>query len=307
MGTVINGTFFVPALNGSLVDINDCTNSICPLMFGQVRYDPSLPGNAVYLGAMIVLAMLHTFLGIRYRTWGFLAGVSLGLLLEIIGYLGRIGLHFNDFSFTYFVASFCCLAIAPALISASIYLFISRYATACGPDIARFRPKHYTAWFIGCDLISLVLQAAGGAMAAIGSGGSTEQNTGVDIMIAGMAWQVFSLLCCLVVALDLVFAGHRAHRAMSESLGSYLRHFPWAIVSATSFIFVRCCFRVAELKSGFGGDLANNQGLFMIFEGPMIIIAVCILAVFHPGRCFVGVQRWGGTSGDEQDSFEAKN
>lgn len=51
---------------------------------------------------------------------------------------------------------------------------------------------------------------------------------------------------------------------------------------------MRCVFRVAELQSGFSGDLANNETLFMVLEGPMIIIAVTALTVFHPGLAFSG-------------------
>ena len=45
---------------------------------------------------------------------------------------------------------------------------------------------------------------------------------------------------------------------------------------------------MAELESGFGGALANNEPVFMILEGPMIMIAVVALTAFHPGFCF----RW---------------
>ena len=51
---------------------------------------------------------------------------------------------------------------------------------------------------------------------------------------------------------------------------------------------MRSVFRVAELQEGFNGDLANNQTIFMILEGPMIIAATAALAVFHPGVSFAG-------------------
>jgi len=43
---------------------------------------------------------------------------------------------------------------------------------------------------------------------------------------------------------------------------------------------------VAELSSGFSGALANNEPVFMVLEGPMIMIAAVALTVFHPGFCF---------------------
>jgi len=43
-----------------------------------------------------------------------------------------------------------------------------------------------------------------------------------------------------------------------------------------------------ELNAGFGGATANNEPAFMALEGPMIIIAVSALTVFHPGYAFHG-------------------
>lgn len=66
-------------------------------------------------------------------------------------------------------------------------------------------------------------------------------------------------------------------------------HLP-ALAAATILTFIRCVYRVAELQGGFKSHLANDQITFMIFEGPMIILATMVLVVFHPGVCFGG--RW---------------
>ncbi|GAM83006.1 hypothetical protein ANO11243_009920 [Dothideomycetidae sp. 11243] len=301
MGTLVNGTFFIPALNGSIIDIDNCTNSICSPEWAQLHYIPSLPGNVIYLAIFSMLLVAHVALGIRYRTWGFLAGLVTGLLLEMAGYIARLELHFDDFSFIYFVISLCCLALAPALISASIYLCISRLATVCGPGVARFPPSFYTGFFIGCDCISIALQAAGGAIAATAAGGSTLQNTGVDLMLGGISFQVVSLFCCLILSFDLALCADRTRRRTTleghrdrsgHDARNLIGYFSFTIIAATLFIFVRCCFRVAELKGGFSGPVANNQGLFMALEGPMVMLAVIVLAVSHPGRCFGGHLGW---------------
>jgi len=45
---------------------------------------------------------------------------------------------------------------------------------------------------------------------------------------------------------------------------------------------------VIELHDGFAGGTANNEPAFMVLEGPMIMIAVGVLTVFHPGYAFQG-------------------
>jgi hypothetical protein len=76
-------------------------------------------------------------------------------------------------------------------------------------------------------------------------------------------------------------------------------------------IFVRCVYRVAELHGGFGGKLANNQTTFLIFEGPMVMVAGLALVIFHPGVCLSGAWKaagWGkGAGTDEKSPVEHQN
>ena len=58
------------------------------------------------------------------------------------------------------------------------------------------------------------------------------------------------------------------------------------LTSSTSAIFIRSCFRVAELQGGFGGKLANQEVTFMLLEGAMVAISAMALTVAHPGFVF---------------------
>lgn len=55
-------------------------------------------------------------------------------------------------------------------------------------------------------------------------------------------------------------------------------------------LFIRTVFRAVELSEGFAGDMANDEVLFMILDGAMVILSVLCLTVMHPGRGFAG--RW---------------
>jgi len=82
-----------------LFDFNPslCTLDTCPLELAQVRYDPTLAGNALYLSIFALLLFIHIFLGIRYRTWGYFGAMFGGLVLEIVGYGARVKMHYNPF------------------------------------------------------------------------------------------------------------------------------------------------------------------------------------------------------------------
>lgn len=52
-------------------------------------------------------------------------------------------------------------------------------------------------------------------------------------------------------------------------------------------IFIRCVYRCVELSGGFFGELfVDDEPLFMVLEGVMIILAALGLTVFHPGWVF---------------------
>jgi hypothetical protein len=85
-----------------------------------------------------------------------------------------------------------CLTIGPAFMTAAIYLCLGRIITAYGRNLSRFTPRTYTFVFIGCDFVSLVLQAVGGALTSTSSD-EQASNIGVDVMVAGLSFQIFSL------------------------------------------------------------------------------------------------------------------
>lgn len=75
-----------------------------------------------------------------------------------------------------------CLTIGPAFLSAAIYLCLGRIVVVYGENISRVQPRAYSILFICCDILSLVLQAAGGALAATADTKADSQ-TGVNVMV----------------------------------------------------------------------------------------------------------------------------
>ena len=184
-----------------------------------------------------------------------------------------------------------------------------------GPEYARFRPRTYTIMFICSDIFSLVLQAAGGAIADTADT-NTEEFQGVDIMIAGLAFQVFSLTVFSALCADYAWRLRKARSTRAPArlpcTKARFHFFVMAIALAILTIYTRSCFRVAELQGGFGGSLANEEIPFMVLEGAMIIIATTALTVGHPGVIFGA--KWGisqirtttSVTSDEQLNQESK-
>ncbi|KAE8165657.1 RTA1 like protein-domain-containing protein [Aspergillus tamarii] len=268
-----------------------CTLQTCPLDWALIRYIPSLPGNALYLALFILMLLAQVICGIRYRTWSYLAAMSGGILLEIIGYGGRLMLNSNQFNFSAFLQYLICLTIGPAFITAAIYICFARVIIVYGASISRIKPKAYARIFISCDLICLVLQAAGGAITATaGQEQDGLRHTGINIMIAGLASQVVALGSFMILCGDYVWRLKRHVRVVPQPVDSdwKWKGFLIGLAIATLTIFIRSIFRVAELNGGFSSDLANDEVAFMILEGAMMVIACACMSAFHPGYSLVG-------------------
>lgn len=65
-----------------------------------------------------------------------------------------------------------------------------------------------------------------------------------------------------------------------------------------------CSFKLLEV--GFGGHLANDEPMFMGFEGPMIIVAVAAVTLVHPGIAFGTAANWQAASFPWKQSRKAK-
>jgi hypothetical protein len=95
---------FVMSTNSSTTNITQvCTLSTCPLSEALITYQPSIGGNATFLSFFGTLFLVHLYLGIRHKTWSYMAAMILGLILEGIGYIGRLQLYDDPFGFSFFL------------------------------------------------------------------------------------------------------------------------------------------------------------------------------------------------------------
>ncbi|KAH8593082.1 RTA1 like protein-domain-containing protein [Bisporella sp. PMI_857] len=277
----------------SLQSTANCTLETCPLSCAQVKYLPTLAGNAVYATVFGLLLIVQLRLGIKYKTWGFAVGMICGLLLEVVGYAGRIMLHDNPFDFNNFIIYLVPLTIAPAFLTGALYLCLSRIIIVYGQQISRFSPRTYAITFMTSDFISLVLQGTGGGLAATADNNSGSE-TGRAIMVAGVVFQVVSLLIFMGLWLEFIFRLRRTSESAKDvrflelKVTKKFTWFQYALGAAVVLIFIRSVYRVAELQQGFSGPIANDEAYFMILEGPMIFLAVLATTVLHPGIAFGG-------------------
>ncbi|KAH6897184.1 RTA1 like protein-domain-containing protein [Thelonectria olida] len=257
-----------------------CTLDLCPIEWSIYTYRPSLGANIALAALFGVLGLIHLGIGIRWKTWGFMFGMVAGCICEVVGYVGRVLLYNNPFSFNAFMIQIVCLTIAPVFYTASIYVTLSKTINFFAPELSRFKPQLFYWIFIPMDIICLILQAAGGALSTSDDSG----DIGVDISMAGLILQVIVLAAFIVVFVDYIVRYMRS--GVADSFGWRLNTFFGGLSASILLILTRCIFRVAELQDGYDGDLIKHEVPFIILEGVVIVLAALALCFGHPGLVF---------------------
>ncbi|KAF4637850.1 hypothetical protein G7Y89_g225 [Cudoniella acicularis] len=224
-----------------------------------------------------------------------------GIFLEILGYIARTWMHKAIFNKNPFIMNLVCLTIAPVFFTAALYITLGRVIVHYGPQHSRLTPRMYSLIFMTSDVIALLLQSVGGAIADNASTDSGE-TFGTNIMVAGLASQLISLSCFLILASEFfwkVSVDRKARNATNWASKSidrpppdkeFFKLFLVGYGCATLLILARSIFRTAELAHGFRGSLANNELAFMVLEGGMIIFATLTMTILHPAE-FIG-EKW---------------
>ncbi|KAL6809302.1 RTA1 domain-containing protein [Trichoderma sp. SZMC 28013] len=250
------------------------TSHIPPNGIGALSFTPMLAPNAIFTTIYTILLILQLVLTVRFwRYYGYAIGMLGGLILELVGYIAKVQLSHNRADKNGYIMYIIGLTLGPTFLSSSLYLGISalqRHYEAA--RFSRLSPKLFATMFILGDFICLCFIGCGGSLAAI----YAENPIGVDLMIAGLATQVlFTTIFCILLAL--VCRKIHYHLAKDNKI-SYI----YCVATAAICLFIRSCWRVAELNGGFNGPLSDKEGIFIALDSiPMIIMSV-LLTVTHP-------------------------
>ena len=129
----------------------------------------------------------------------------MGLGLESAAYVARIMIHRFDFSRNVFIIYIYCITLGATFLSAAIYLCLARIVVVYGEGYSRLKPRTYSLLFLFGDFIALSLQGAGGGMVQV----EEVQDIGLRVLIAGLGFQVGSLVTFGLMCIDFSWRVHR--------------------------------------------------------------------------------------------------
>lgn len=197
--------------------------------------------------------------------------------------------------------------IAPTPLVAANFVILGELIRRLGPCYSRLSPVWYTAIFVSCDIISLVVQAVGGAIAATAVNQYESPATGGNIMLAGIAFQLASITAYMLLAAEFVlrFLHDRPVRNVVHAAGHH--HFnrnTKLMLAGLTFsslcIYIRSVYRTIELAEGWDGYIITTQRYFNWLDGGMITLAMFCLNVLHPGYLLGKRETWKTSRGDSE-------
>jgi hypothetical protein len=237
-------------------------------------YRPNPFVNGFFAVFFAICFGVHIWLGVRFRIKGYTIALTIGCFALVLGYLARIAQYYWPFDSNPFQAQVVCLIVAPAFNSAGIYLMLRHIVELFGSKWSLLKPKQYTMVFVTADVVSLLLQATGGALAVLAGDNKDQLDLGNNIMMGGIAFQVFTLSVFATLA-GLFLVRRVKARPANPLSGTALetwysikfRWFMFGLVTAFTTIYIRCVYRIAEMRGGWGNPLMRDQVTFIILEG----------------------------------------
>ncbi|CAD6439833.1 be581865-7688-4b94-9ad9-d4fbc19cf3a3 [Sclerotinia trifoliorum] len=147
---------------------------------------------------------------------------------------------------------------------ASVYITLQYIVQAFGSEKSRIPARSYTWVFTSFDILSLLLQVIGGGIAASAGDNHSTRDLGTNPMIAGIVWQVFTLIVFAALVLDYIIRTRRSWDRVPEDkrIMAVRRPFKLFCVGVTVpfiTIFARCVYRIAEMVGSWANPIMREK------------------------------------------------
>lgn len=211
----------------------DCAADACPFDGGFLDYEPSAVGSAIFLVAFALLVPLTFYQGYRFKTPLFASTLATGILLEVLGFAGRLRLRGHLASETSFSLLLLGTVLGPTLISAALCQVLPHIVALYGLGIGSTRPRVAGVFLVFAILLVIALEIAGVIVAVFGLGGvqvrvllsSADSCTNADrvcsrLPSSSQAWALRQRRCCCS---SVCTCGSRG-RSQTQSTSPYTKH-----------------------------------------------------------------------------------
>ncbi|KAJ1567945.1 hypothetical protein HK405_004196 [Cladochytrium tenue] len=234
--------------------------------------------NAALAAAVIYFVLLvpHIAMTLRARSWYMIAAI-LCIIGEFWGYLARYKSITQPYSILWYAVQNSLIILSPVFAAATQYIILGRIIEHVAPDRSPLKHTLVAKLFVGGDIISFFIQGMGSSLYFIKD---SLTSVSTAIMLFGLATQILSFSCFL--ALAMVFYSRAKDCPGPVEPGRWRRLFVVLVVGALA-ILVRSIFRVVEYSQGFDNDITRDEALVYSLDFVMVVLALFLLLVAHPG------------------------
>ncbi|KAK1983483.1 hypothetical protein LZ30DRAFT_748568 [Colletotrichum cereale] len=259
----------------------DCGHHVCPYPGGYTHYSPSVVGSAIFLVAFALLVPLSLYQGFRFKTPLFASTLATGLLLEVLGFAGRLRLRDNAASSASFFLWLLGAILGPTLIAAAICQILPHVIALYGLGIGFTRPRVAVLLLTFTLALVVALEIAGVVSAVFGLGGVQTSS----ILLAALGVQILALL--LFVGLFLWFTQKvpdPKHVAVYQAprFKNFIKMIPVIAVA----LIGHTIYRLVEFWNGLDSPLQRSEAASLVIGGAFPLLASSVLCVYHPGAAF---------------------
>ncbi|PWY90415.1 RTA1 like protein [Aspergillus sclerotioniger CBS 115572] len=251
-------------------------------------YVPSLGGAVAFAILFAATTAVHLFQRIRTHAKYFNPFI-VGGIFQVIGYGARADAHFNTTSTTVYALQTLLILLAPTLYAASIYMVLGRIITFLHAQHLSVVPvKWMTKIFVSGDILSFILQGAGGGI--MSGGFSSSLKIGQWVIVAGLCVQLVFFGAFLIASLTFHFRIEQSPTVESEkNIERDERMWPrdWrgllgACYLVSFLILVRSVYRLIEFAQGNSGYVISHEVFLYVFDAAMMFLVMLVMNLFHP-------------------------
>ncbi|KAH6843496.1 RTA1 like protein-domain-containing protein [Chaetomium sp. MPI-CAGE-AT-0009] len=253
------------------------------------NFDPQFAPAVAVAVLFGVLTAVHVFEAIVFKkryAWVLIMGAlweSLAFTLHSIGSRDQQNIGYATSWQLLFL-------LAPLWINAFVYMTFARMVLYWHPQgkIAGLGATIIAKWFVIADVLSFIVQGAGGIMATP-SAGANVIRIGLNIYLGGLGLQ--ELFVLLFFGL-MVLSQRQCGRTKTFDGKPSWRPLLFGLYTVLGCITVRIIFRIVEFSGGLGADNPipfHEEYAYALDCFPMML-ALLVLAIFHPGRYLLGPQ-----------------
>ncbi|KAJ7136318.1 RTA1-like protein [Mycena crocata] len=256
----------------------------------QYGYTPSQSIGIVFLVLFGLSTLIHAGQATYYRMWWLLPTACLCGVGELLGWAGRVWSSSDPTLDDPYMMQITATIISPTPLIAVNFILLSRIVQRLGVCYSRISARWYTIVFLTCDLVALVIQGAGGGLAASADDRDATQ-MGANIMLAGIVFQFVAIIVYSLCAgeflrrytLDRPVHGLPSRGPAKAPLTLKVRLMICALAFSTLVLFIRSIYRIIELSDGWNGRIIQTEVYFNVLDGAMVVLAIFTMNIAHPG------------------------